>query len=125
MIGTVQKAGTAQASFASTYLCPYLPAGLTCANVFVNIQTATEAAQPGGYYAYANSNQTALIVPTLSSAAMTYSLGSQQQYEYLQVLYPITFLPGFVTTLLGNGAVYNGSPAIVLMSTAAFRNEQY
>ena len=125
MIGAVQKAGTAQSNFPATYVCPYLPAALACANVIVNIQSITEAAQPNGYYALVNSSQTALIMPPLNNASTQYSLGSQGTYEYLQVVYPITFLPGFITSLMSNGATYNGTPAIVITSTAAFRNEQY
>ena len=125
MIGSAQTAAVQQSAFAPTYVCPYLPGALTCGSVFVNIQTATEAAEPGGYYTYVTSNQSGLIIPQLSSAAMQYSLGTKGAYEYLQILYPVTFLPSFVTKLLGNGVVYNGSPAILLVSTAAFRNEQY
>ncbi len=125
MIGAAQTAAVPQSTFASTYLCPYLPVALSCANVFVNVQTATEAAGPGGYYVYVTSSQSGLIIPPLSSSSMQYSLGAQGSYEYLQVLYPITFLPSFVTNLMSNGVVYNGAPAVLLVSTAAFRNEQY
>ena len=93
--------------------------------MIVNIQTATEAAQPGGYYAYVTSNQSGLIIPTLSNASTQYSLGAQGSYEYLQVIYPITFMPTIFATMFGGGATYNGSPAFLAISTAAFRNEQY
>ena len=125
MIGAVQKASTPQASFPSTYLCPYLPATLSCANTIVNIQTVAVGAQPSGYYAFANSNQTALILPPLNNNSTQYSLGTQGSYEYLQVIYPIQFLPSLITSFLSNGATYNGAPAILLTSTTAFRNEQY
>ena len=125
MIGAAQTAAVPQGAFAATYVCPYLPAAIPCANVLVNIQSATEAAQPGGYYVFVNSNQSGLIVPTLSTTAMNYSLGAQGSYEYLQVLFPLTFLPGFATNILSHGVTYNGSPAILIVSTAAFRNEQY
>ena len=123
MIGTVQNAGTSQAAF-QTLVCSNLPAAFNCSNVIVNIQTATEAAQPGGYYAFVNSDQSALIIPTLSNSSAQYSLGSQGSYEYLQVIYPITFIPAALASYLGR-ATYNGSAAYLAISTAAFRNEQY
>ena len=125
MIGAVQKGNLTQSSFITTELCPYLPAALACGNVIVNLQTATEGAQPGGYYPYVTSNQSGLIIPTLSNASTSYSPGSQGQYEYMQVIYPITFLPTVFASMLSGGATYNGSPAFLAVSTAAFRNEQY
>ena len=96
----------------------------TCSNVIVNVQTATEAAQPGGYYAFVNSNQSALIIPTLSNASSAYTPGAQGNYEYVQVIYPITFIPSIFASILGK-ATYQGSSAYLLVSTSTFRNEQY
>lgn len=125
MIGAVQKAGTGQSAFVSNTVCPALPLAINCNNVIVNVQTVTEAAQPGGYYGLVNSTQTALTIPALSNASATFSPGTQGAYVYLQVVYPVTFLPGFLAKLLGTNATYNGSPAYLEVSTAAFRNEQY
>ena len=125
MTGTVQKNGVAQAAFKSGIVCPYLTSSIVCSNVFVNLQTVSEAAQPGGYYAYVNSSATALLVPVLSDASSTYSPGSQQSYEYLQLVYPVTFLPAVFARMLGGGATFNGAPAFLIVATAAFRNEQY
>ena len=123
MVGAVQGAGTSQAAF-QTQVCSYLPAAFTCANVIVNVQTVTEAAGPAGYYAYANSGQTGLVLPTLSNASSQYSPGLQGSYEYVQVVYPITFIPSLFASILGT-ATYQGAPAYLVVSTAAFRNEQY
>ena len=129
MIGAVQKGNLSQSSFITTDLCPYLPAALSCANVIVNLQTATEAAQPAGYYTYLNnpssSNPSGLIIPTLSNASTQFLPGSQGSYEYLQVIYPITYFPSVFASMFSNGATYNGAPAYLAVSTAVFKNEQY
>ena len=85
----------------------------------------TEAAQPNGYYTLVNANQTGVIVPNLSNSSTAYSTGVQASYEYLQLVYPITFLPSFFTKIFGAGVSFNGSPAVLLTATIAFRNENY
>ena len=125
MTGYVQKNGTSQSDFRTQLLCPYLPAVMICSDVIVNAQTLTEAAQPGGYYGLVNSTQTGMIIPSLSNSGAQFNVGIQASYVYLQVIYPITFLPKFMSRILANGSTYNGSPAYLAVSTAAFRNEQY
>ena len=66
-----------------------------------------------------------MLIPTLSNGSAKFDVGIQASYVYLQVIYPITFLPRFLAGVLGNGATYNGSPAYLAVSTAAFKNEQY
>lgn len=124
MTGQVQQNGTAQGAFRTLVLCPYLPATMACGNVIINVQTITPGAQPGGYYALVNAGATALNMPTLSVDANAFSLGVAGSYEYVQVVYPVTFIPSFFARILG-GSTFNGSPAFLLMSTAAFKNEQY
>ena len=123
MVGNVQKSSMTQAAF-QQLVCSYLPAAFQCANVIVNVQTATEASQPGGYYSYVTSNQSGLIIPTLSNSSSQYSPGTGGSYEYVQVIYPITFIPSLFASVLGR-ATYQGSPAYLVVSTAAFRNEQF
>ena len=89
------------------------------------MQTVAEAAQPAGYYALVNGDQSGLIIPSLSNAGAQFNPGNQGSYVYLQVIYPVTFLPAFVAKLLGANATYNGAAAYLAVSTAAFRNEQY
>lgn len=122
--GTVQKSGYTSSDFRTNVVCAALPAIFSCGDVIVNVQTATVKVNPGGYYAFVNGATSGLVLPELSNAAPKYSVGVQGSYEYLQVIYPVTFLPAFVTSLLSS-QTYNGTPAYLLMSTAAFRNEQY
>lgn len=125
MIGAVQKNGTSQSDFRKKVVCPYLPATFNCDNVIVNVQTATRAAQPSGYYAFVKPDLSGLIIPTLSVDSAQYSVGVQGSYEYLQIVYPITFIPSAFASILGGSASFNGSPAYLVVSTAAFRNEQF
>ena len=125
MTGKAQSSGFGQSQFVTNYVCPYLPYGMNCADVIVNVYTVTEAAQPGGYYTYVNSGATALNVPALSNGSASYSLGAAQSYEYLEIVYPVTFMPSSFTSFFGGGATYNGSPAFLLVSTAAFKNEAF
>ena len=125
MIGAAQKAGLSQAAFRTGTVCAALPATFNCSDVIVNVQKVEKKASPNGYYTFVNANQTQITIPTLSNTGAKFDLGSQSDYIYLQVIYPITVLPSFMMRLLGGGATYNGSPAYLAVSTAAFRNEQY
>ena len=124
MNGTVQKSGYSSSDFRTNVVCASLPAVFSCADVIVNVQSATVGTSPNGYYAFVNGTTTGLVIPDLSNTAPQYSVGVQGSYEYLQVIYPITFLPSLVTTLL-SAWNYKGVPAYLAVSTAAFRNEQY
>jgi Flp pilus assembly protein TadG len=123
MTGSVQKSGTNQSDFRTQVLCPYLPAAMSCNDVIVNVQSSITA-QPGWYSSFVRRDLRGLTIPTLANGSAQYDTGVQQSYVYMQVIYPITFLPSFLANVLG-GATYNGSPAYLAMSTAAFRNEQY
>lgn len=126
MIGAVQKAGTSDAAtFKASYVCPTLPASFSCGDVVVNLYQVTEGSSPGGYYNYVNSTVTQVNVPSPLQPPGQFQAGTQGAYQYLQVLYPVTFFPSALATVLGSKATYNGAAAYVVMSTAAFRNEQY
>lgn len=125
MIGSVQTKAITKSQFRTNYVCATLPVVMSCNDVIVNLQTVTESTQPKGYYQFVNANTTAINVPQLSNASTTFSPGAQNDYEYLQVIYPVTYLPRFMNNIISGGAVYNGSPAFLLISTIAFRNESY
>lgn len=125
MTGAVQTGALTQSAFRTNVVCAYLPAAFKCSDVIVNVQTVTEASQPGGYYALVNAGQTGLIIPTLSNASTQFDLGVQGSYVYLQVMYPLTQLPAVFVNIFSPNVTYNGNSAYVLVSTMAFRNEQY
>ncbi len=105
-------------------LCGKLPAAMSCSDVIVNLYVVPKATAPG-YYAYVKSDQSGLTLPALTPGSGQFTLGSQGDYQYLQVIYPITFLPSFMTAWLDASTKYNGKPAYLIISTAAFRVESY
>ena len=125
MTGQAQKQAVGQSAFRTQMLCPYLPAAMNCSNVIISVQTVTPGAQPSGYYTLVNTTATQLVLPTMTVDAGPYSLGIQYSYEYLIVVYPVTFIPSFFARILGGGTTYMGLPAYLLVSTVAFKNEPY
>nr|WP_245291927.1 TadE/TadG family type IV pilus assembly protein [Methylobacterium tarhaniae] len=103
-------------------LCHHLPPAMSCGDLIVNLHVVEPVP---GYYAYVNSDQSGLKIPALTAGSGQFTLGTQGRYQYLQVIYPITFLPSFMTGWLDASATYKGKPAYLVISTAAFRVEQY
>jgi Flp pilus assembly protein TadG len=104
-------------------LCGNLPAAMSCSDVIVNLYVVPRSG--AGYYAYAKSDLSGLKLPALTSGTGQFTLGGQGDYQYLQVIYPVTILPSFMTSWLDASATYNGKAAYLITSTAAFRVEQY
>ncbi|TNC15265.1 pilus assembly protein [Methylobacterium terricola] len=103
-------------------LCALLPPAVSCGDLIVNLYVV----DPGsGYYGYVKSDQSGLKLPALTPGNGQFTLGTQGQYQYLQVIYPITFLPSALTSWLDASVTYKDKPAYLLISTAAFRVEQY
>ena len=123
LIGTTQQTSTASLASFTQALCGYLPAAMSCSDVIVNLYKVS----PGnpGYYAYAKSDMSGLALPALTPGSGQFTLGTRGEYQYLQVIYPITLLPPFVTGWLDATTTYKGKAAYLLISTAAFRVEQY
>lgn len=124
MIGSAQSGGLGQGAF-KTSLCGFLPSVFNCSDVIVNLYVIQPGSNPSGYYNYVASDMSGLTIPTLSGSSGQYTLGSQGQYQYLQVIYPLRFLPKAFATMLSGGVTYNGQAAYLAISTAAFRNEQF
>ncbi|MBD8907231.1 TadE/TadG family type IV pilus assembly protein [Methylorubrum zatmanii] len=126
LTGSLQSQSTPPtlASFKQS-LCAYLPATMSCNDVIVNLYIVPEAAQPSGYYTYVKADLSGLALPDVNTGSGQFNLGVRGAYQYLQVIYPITFLPRIVSSWLSGGATYNGKPAYLAVSAAAFRNEQY
>ena len=124
LTGAAQAGSLTQAAFKSS-LCGYLPAALKCSNMVVNLYVVTPGTSPGGYHAYVKPDLSGLAIPALTPGSGQYSLGTRGQYQFLLVMYPITFMPSAFAAILGGGATYNGAPAYLTISTAAFRNELF
>lgn len=124
LTGAAQTNAVNAGSFTQS-LCSRLPSGIQCANIIVNLYKVTETQQPGGYYSYVKPDTSGLTIPALTPGTGTFDLGMQGDYQYLQVIYPVTFLPSAFASLLSGGATFNGQPAYLVIATAAFRIEQY
>ena len=125
MIGAVQKTNVGQSAFRTSLLCPALPAAMNCNEVIVNVKNLAKAPVANLYYSLVNSAQTGVAIPTLSNGGASYDPGIQGDYIFVEVIYPMTFLPSFMSSIVGASATYNGTPAYLAVSTATFRNEQY
>ncbi|GJD63803.1 TadE/TadG family type IV pilus assembly protein [Methylobacterium frigidaeris] len=125
LVGTAQKQQTNPVSLASftRELCGYLPAAMSCGDLIVNLYVV-DAGNPG-YRAYARNDMSGLALPPLKPGSGQFTLGSQGKYQYLQVIYPVTLLPAFMTGWLDTTTTYKGKAAYLVISTAAFRVEQY
>ncbi|MGX7706202.1 TadE/TadG family type IV pilus assembly protein [Methylobacterium sp. Gmos1] len=123
LIGNPQQQSSASLATFTQALCGYLPTAMSCSNVIVNLYVVPEG-NPG-YYTYAKSDMSGLTVPPLTPGSGQFSLGNRGDYQYLQVVYPITLLPPFMSSWLDGTTSYKGKAAYLLISTAAFRVEQY
>ncbi|MCJ2084071.1 TadE/TadG family type IV pilus assembly protein [Methylobacterium sp. J-090] len=122
--GSAQATSLNSSNF-RTSLCGYLPKAMICDNVVINLYVVPKAAGPAGYYAFANADMSGLAIPDLSSGSGRYTLGIRGDFQYLQVIYPITLPPAAIMSWLSGRATYKGVPAYLAVSTAAFRNEQF
>jgi Flp pilus assembly protein TadG len=106
-------------------VCAYLPATFSCNDIVVNLYVVPKTSQPSGYYSFVSPDLNGLIVSNLATGTGVLNLGSRGDYQYLQVVYPVTFLPAPIASWLSGGATFKGKPAYLAISAAAFRNEQY
>lgn len=129
LIGSLQKqqksdpANPATLASFTKKICDYLPAAMSCSDVIVNLYKVP-AGNPG-YYAYIKTDMSGLALPPLTPGSGQFALGGRGDYQYLQVIYPVTLLPAFMTNWLDTTATYKDKPAYLVISTAAFRVEQF
>ena len=124
LTGTAQANSVTMGTFTQN-LCNRLPPGIQCRNLVVNLYVVPEATKPAGYYSYVKPDLSGLTVPVLTPGSGQFTLGTRGQYQYLQVIYPITFLPSGFAAMLSGGQTFNGKPAYLAIATAAFRNELF
>lgn len=124
LTGSAQAQSLSASGFRAS-LCGSLPKALACDDVTINLYVVPKAGRPSGYYAYTKPDLSGLAIPNLSGGSGQYTLGIRGDFQYLQVVYPITLLPAAIMSWLGGGTTYKGAPAYLAVSTAAFRNEQF
>jgi Flp pilus assembly protein TadG len=123
MIGAVANAGLTAAQFVQQDVCATLSVGMPCANLTVDLETVSEAASPGGFYAFANAGMSG-PVPMPTGGA--FCAGSPGSVMYLRVQYRNQAIsPAWRAVASTTGITLNGAPAYAVMSYAAFRNEPF
>ena len=123
LVGSVQNKSLTQTQFINNLLCPLLPAAMSCGNVIVNLQTVSEAGYPGGFYAFVNSSQTAIIIPPLNNTQTSFCPGGSGDYVYLQVFYAMPLIiPVWLPTVTTS---FQGQTVKLVSAAAAFKNEPY
>lgn len=123
MTGSAQSSSMTQSAL-TTKICSNLPSTMNCSDLIVNLYIVPKSTFTGGYFTYVKSDLSGLIIPPLTPGSGQFSLGIQGDYQYLQVIYPITLLPPFMVSMFG-GTQYKGASAYLAISGAAFRNEKY
>jgi Flp pilus assembly protein TadG len=125
MTGSAQAASINSSAF-RVDLCKLLPRTIDCSLLVINLYVVPKSAGPSGFYNFVNADLSGLSLPDLSNGGTgQFTLGARGEYQYLQVIYPITFPPALILKWLSGGATYKGAPAFIAISTAAFRNELF
>lgn len=105
-------------------ICKNVPAVINCSDLIVNLYKVSRSGSQSGYYAFVKPDFSGLIIPPLTPGSGQFSMGIQGDYQYLQVIYPMTLLPPFMANMFG-GTQYKGATAYLAISSAVFRNEKY
>jgi Flp pilus assembly protein TadG len=116
MTGQVQNAGTSQANFLTSDVCPLLGPMFTCSNVYANVQAYTN-------FSSANTSEPTLTFGSNGAVnnSWSYSLGSPGQVMVVQLIYQWPIISGPLGAVLPN--IGNGYAE--MMGVTAFRIEPY
>ena len=123
MTGSASSSSMTSDQFRSGVLCPLLPTGMSCANVISNINTVPEAASPGGFYQYVNSNASWIIPPSMDNTKTNFCTGAGGSVIYAQVYYAMPIV--FPVLFKGISSTWQGKSVYFVGSFAAFRNEPF
>ena len=123
MIGAVAASGLTAAQFRQQVVCAALPSSISCTNVVVDLETVSQAASPGGFYAFANADMSG---PAPMPSTGAYCAGSPGSVMYLRVSYKsIAISPVWRTVASSSGATVGGAPAYTVTAYSPFRNEPF
>lgn len=121
-IGNVSDQSVGEAQFRDV-LCSFLPLGMPCANVIINVQAANEDVFPNGLYQFVRKDQSDVLRPAVEGAGTIYKPGGEKSYSYTQVSYAMpVFSPAWKTM---DSANWNGTPVHFVTVSAVFKNEPH
>jgi Flp pilus assembly protein TadG len=123
MTGSASAGSMTADQFRSGVLCPLLPVSMSCARVITNINTVPEAASPGGFYQYVNSNASWIIPPAMDNTKTNFCTGAGGSVVYAQVYYAMPIY--FPVLFKGVSGSWQGNSAYFVGAFAAFRNEPF
>ena len=123
MTGSASSSSMTADQFRSGVLCPLLPTGMSCANVISNINTIPEAASPGGFYQYVNSDASWIIPPSMDNTKTSFCTGTGGSVIYTQVYYAMPIV--FPVLFKGISSSWQGRSVYFVGAFAAFRNEPF
>ena len=114
--------------FRTKVICPKLPALMSCADIFVDVQAFEPPAGGGApgttpYQSYVAPAKDGLKPPALDNARNAYCVGGPKKFVVLRVSYPSPILT--TTTVFPNATTYKGRKTRVVTSTATFKNEPF
>lgn len=120
--GAVATQGLNKTQFLNL-VCSYLPSGMSCSNLVVNVQTTDSGVSPNGFYKFVKTDLSSTIQPPMDNSRTGYCAGAPGSFVYLQIYYA---MPAFSPAWRMVGATtWNSAPAHLLSAQAAFRNEPY
>jgi Flp pilus assembly protein TadG len=123
MIGAVAASGLTASQFLEQVICAPLPSGMSCANVVADLETVSQSASPGGFYAFANADMSG---PAPMPSTGAYCAGSPGKVMYLRVSYKsVAISPVWRTLASSSGLTVNGVPAYSVTAYTPFRNEPF
>ena len=120
--GAVASQGLNQTQFLNL-ICSYLPSGMSCSNLIVNVQTTNAGVSPDGFYKFVTTNYSNTVQPPMDNSKTNYNVGATCSFVYLQTYYE---MPAFSPAWRMIGATtWNNAPAHLLSAQVVFRNEPY
>lgn len=121
-IGNVSDQGVGEAQFRNI-LCSFLPFGMPCANIIINVQEAKEDVYPNGLYRFVRKDQSDVLRPAVDGTGPSYSPGGEKSYSYAQVFYAMpVFSPAWKAT---GSTIWNGISVHFVTVSAVFKNEPH
>ncbi|PPD42046.1 MAG: hypothetical protein CTY15_12745 [Methylocystis sp.] len=114
--------------FRTQIICPKLPAIMSCADLYVDVQSFDAPAGGGAptttpYANYVNATKSGLVPPALDNSKNAYCVGGAKKYVVIRVAYPTPVIT--TAALFPSYSTYKGRKSRVVTSVATFKNEPF